>query len=191
MPSPSPTATPISGSPPGSAPWTTARRPPASATACSPPDDSGHAARSALDSVMARVPSGLETAPGKAHMSDTDTGPEEAAATVAAPEPRASAPLLAQRGLAQRELAERVTAEGAEPPGVRRRSWQAGWLVIAVPAVTAFAVGGYEIGSPSLWRDEAYTKDTIGRPVGHIFALLGHQDAVHGAYYLLMHVIAG
>src|SRR5712691_4801580 len=139
---------------------------------------------------MARVPSGLETAPGKAHMSDTDTGPEEAAATVAAPEPRASAPLLAQRGLAQRELAERVTAEGAEPPGVRRRSWQAGWLVIAVPAVTAFAVGGYEIGSPSLWRDEAYTKDAIGRSVSQMFALLGHQDAVHGAYYLLMHVIA-
>jgi mannosyltransferase len=56
--------------------------------------------------------------------------------------------------------------------------------------VTAFAVGGYEIGGPSLWRDEAYTKDAIGRPVSQIFALLGHQDAVHGGYYLLMHVIA-
>ena len=51
-------------------------------------------------------------------------------------------------------------------------------------------VGGYEIGGPSLWRDEAYTKDAITRPVSQIFALLGHQDAVHGAYYLLMHVIA-
>ena len=51
-------------------------------------------------------------------------------------------------------------------------------------------VGGYEIGGPSLWRDEAYTRDAITRPVGQIFALLGHQDAVHGAYYLLMHVIA-
>jgi mannosyltransferase len=51
-------------------------------------------------------------------------------------------------------------------------------------------VGGYEIGGPSLWRDEAYTKDAIGRPVSQIFALLGHQDAVHGAYYVLMHVIA-
>ena len=49
--------------------------------------------------------------------------------------------------------------------------------------------GGYEIGRPSLWRDEAYTKDAIGRPVSQIFALLGHQDAVHGAYYILMHVI--
>ena len=56
--------------------------------------------------------------------------------------------------------------------------------------VTALAVGGYEIGGPSLWRDEAYTKDAIGRPVSQIFALLGHQDAVHGGYYVLMHVIA-
>src|SRR6266568_3667224 len=152
--------------------------------------NSGRLAGAALDSVMARVPSGLETAPGKAYMSDTDTGPEEAAATVAAQESRALAPSLAEWGLAEQGLAERVTAEGAEPPGARRRSWQAGWLVIAVPAVTAFAVGGYEIGSPSFWRDEAYTKDAIGRPAGHIFALLGHQDAVHGAYYLLMHVIA-
>ncbi len=51
-------------------------------------------------------------------------------------------------------------------------------------------MGGYELGGPSLWRDEAYTKDAISRPVSQIFALLGHQDAVHGAYYLLMHVIA-
>jgi mannosyltransferase len=51
-------------------------------------------------------------------------------------------------------------------------------------------VGGYEIGGPSLWRDEAYTKDAIGRSVSQIFTLLGHTDAVHGAYYLLMHVIA-
>src|SRR6202034_4675349 len=57
--------------------------------------------------------------------------------------------------------------------------------------VTAFVVGGYEIGGPSLWRDEAYTRDAITRPVGKIFALLAHTDAVHGAYYLLMHVIVG
>ena len=69
------------------------------------------------------------------------------------------------------------------------RRWS-GRLVIAVPAATAAVVGGYEIGGPSLWRDEAYTKDAITRPVSQIFALLGHQDAVHGAYYLLMHVIA-
>jgi mannosyltransferase len=64
-------------------------------------------------------------------------------------------------------------------------------LVIGVPAVTSLVVGGYEIGGPSLWRDEAYTKDAIARPVGQIFTMLGHMDAVHGAYYLLMHVVAG
>jgi len=67
---------------------------------------------------------------------------------------------------------------------------RAGWLVIAVPAVTAFVVGGYELGGPSLWRDEAYTKDAIGRSVSQLFAMLGNMDAVHGAYYLFMHVIA-
>jgi mannosyltransferase len=72
----------------------------------------------------------------------------------------------------------------------RGRRPTADWLVIAVPAATCFVVGGYEIGGPSLWRDEAYTKDAIGRPVGQIFALLGHMDAVHGAYYLLMHSVA-
>jgi mannosyltransferase len=67
---------------------------------------------------------------------------------------------------------------------------RAGWLVIAVPAVTAFVVGGYQLGGPSLWRDEAYTKDAIGRSVSQLFAMLGNMDAVHGAYYLLMHVTA-
>jgi mannosyltransferase len=65
-----------------------------------------------------------------------------------------------------------------------------GWLVIALPAAVSLVVGGYEIGGPSLWRDEAYTRDAINRPVSQIFTLLGHTDAVHGAYYLLMHVIA-
>ncbi len=74
--------------------------------------------------------------------------------------------------------------------GSKGRGRLTSWLVIAVPAVTSLVVGGYEIGGPSLWRDEAYTKDAIARPAGQIFTLLGHMDAVHGAYYLLMHVIA-
>jgi mannosyltransferase len=82
----------------------------------------------------------------------------------------------------------------ARPPGpaarlAASREQRAGWLVIAVPAVTAFVVGGYELGGPSLWRDEAYTKDAISRSVSQLFAMLGNMDAVHGAYYLVMHVI--
>ena len=109
-------------------------------------------------------------------MPDTDIEPEDPAATIAATAPR---------GPATRPAAQ----SSASPPARWRRRWSGG-LVIAVPAATAFAVGGYELGGPSLWRDEAYTKDAITRPVSQIFALLGHQDAVHGAYYVLMHVIA-
>src|SRR5450755_780286 len=79
-------------------------------------------------------------------------------------------------------------AAGPAEPSPGRRPGD--WLVVAVPAAVSLVVGGYEIGGPSLWRDEAYTRDAIGRSVGQIFTLLGHTDAVHGAYYLLMHVIA-
>jgi mannosyltransferase len=81
-----------------------------------------------------------------------------------------------------------VAAGRAPGAGIRRR--RRGWLIVAVPAAVSFVLGGYQIGGPSLWRDEAYTKDAIARPFGQIFTLLGHQDAVHGAYYLLMHVVA-
>jgi mannosyltransferase len=84
-----------------------------------------------------------------------------------------------------------VAPSATEPPEQARGGGHgSGWPVIAGPMAVAAVVGGYEIGGPSLWRDEAYTKDAIDRPFGQIFALLGHHDAVHGAYYLLMHVIA-
>ena len=125
-------------------------------------------------------------------MSETDIGSEDASATVAASEPHAPGPRLVERGEAERarETKGAGRSEGVEESHGQGRSWPVGWLVIAVPAATAFVVGGYELGGPSLWRDEAYTKDAITRPVSQIFALLGHQDAVHGAYYILMHVIA-
>ena len=107
-------------------------------------------------------------------MADTGIGSQDPATTFPAPQPG--------------NVAAGPAAEPERRAGIWRR-WS-GWLVIAIPAATSFAVGGYEIGAPSLWRDEAYTKDAIARPVGEIFALLGHHDAVHGAYYLLMHAIA-
>ena len=106
-------------------------------------------------------------------MADTDIGSPDPATTFAAEPGGAAAVPAADR------------APGAE---IRRR--RGSWLVIAVPAAVSLVVGGYQIGAPSLWRDEAYTKDAIARPFTQIFALLGHQDAVHGAYYLLMHVVA-
>ena len=110
-------------------------------------------------------------------MAETDLGSEHPAAGVAA-QPRG---LVVPSVPGQRSLPE--VAKG-------RRRWSRP-LVIAVPMAVAAVTGGYQLGSPSLWRDEAYTKDAIGRPAGQLIALLGHQDAVHGAYYLLMHVITG
>ena len=106
-------------------------------------------------------------------MPDTDIGSPDPATTLAA-EPG---------DVAVGPAAGRVPAAGFW----RRRR---GWLIVAVPAAVSFVLGGYQIGGASLWRDEAYTKDAIARPFGQIFVLLGHQDAVHGAYYLLMHVVA-
>jgi mannosyltransferase len=87
------------------------------------------------------------------------------------------------------EVAEREQAL-KEPSGGTARAYRP-WLVALVPALAAFLVNGYHLGRPSLWRDEAYTKDAVTRPVSQIFALLGHNDAVHGAYYVLMHFATG
>ena len=106
-------------------------------------------------------------------MPDTDIGSPDPATTFAA-EPG--------------DVASGPAADLTPAAGIWRR--RRGWLIVAVPAAVTLVLGGYQIGGPSLWRDEAYTKDAIARPFGQIFVLLGHQDAVHGAYYLLMHVVA-
>jgi mannosyltransferase len=79
----------------------------------------------------------------------------------------------------------------AEPGGTRRpgRLALATWLVVVIPALAGLAAGGYQIGRPTLWRDEGYTRSVALRPAGDIIALLGHQDAVHGLYYLGMHLL--
>jgi mannosyltransferase len=66
-----------------------------------------------------------------------------------------------------------------------------GWLVVALPVAGALVVGGYRLGRASLWRDEAYTLAAARRPPGQIVSLLLHVDAVHGPYYLGMHVVIG
>jgi mannosyltransferase len=64
-------------------------------------------------------------------------------------------------------------------------------LVPAIPALAELVVGGYRLGGPSLWRDEGYTINSAQRSIGQIMALIYRQDAVHGLYYLLMHVVMG
>jgi mannosyltransferase len=58
----------------------------------------------------------------------------------------------------------------------------AGWI-----AVLAAVVSGVAAGRPSLWFDEAATVSAATRPLSGLWRLLGHIDAVHGLYYLIMH----
>ena len=60
--------------------------------------------------------------------------------------------------------------------------------VIAV-AAGAVAMAVSLIGSwiPSLWGDEAASLLSAQRSFGSLFMMLGHVDAVHGLYYVLLH----
>jgi mannosyltransferase len=60
-----------------------------------------------------------------------------------------------------------------------------GWLPV-IPAVVTLVVMLYQIQRPSFWRDEGATLAAVHRSLPQMFRMLGYQDAVHGAYYLLI-----
>jgi mannosyltransferase len=77
--------------------------------------------------------------------------------------------------------------QGRSPRGWRR--WLPGAAGVLGPALVTLLVTGYQLGSVSLWRDEAYTIEAARRSIGQIFALLRHTDAVNGTYYLMLHPV--
>jgi mannosyltransferase len=60
-----------------------------------------------------------------------------------------------------------------------------------VPAVVTFFIGMWRIDRPSFWRDESVTILVARQSPTDIVAYVRNTDAVHGAYYLLMHLITG
>lgn len=58
-------------------------------------------------------------------------------------------------------------------------------LLLAIAATLISLVGS---GRPSLWVDESATVSATARPLPELWTLVQHTDAVHGLYYLLMHV---
>lgn len=73
----------------------------------------------------------------------------------------------------------RISGPGpAGPPG---RPWLA-----AGPPLLTLALALWGITGPSYWRDEAATLAATERTFVRMIAMLGHVDAVHGAYYVLM-----
>lgn len=66
---------------------------------------------------------------------------------------------------------------------MRRLSLRATAVLVGAVATAVSAIG---IASPSLWGDEIATLMSATRP--DLWVMLGHVDAVHGAYYWFMHV---
>lgn len=84
-------------------------------------------------------------------------------------------------------------AQGASPRaapipaaagGDQPRRWT-GWELVPPPLLT-LAASVYGISSASYWRDEAATLSATQRSLPQMLRMLGHVDAVHGAYYLLI-----
>ena len=55
-----------------------------------------------------------------------------------------------------------------------------------VPPVVTLAVMLWGISGSSYWRDESATLAAVHRPFTQLIRMLGHVDAVHGAYYVVM-----
>lgn len=62
-------------------------------------------------------------------------------------------------------------------------------LVAVVPGILGLITGGYRVNVPPIWGDEGVTKLMAARPVGELLATMPHDDVVHGAYYLVVHVV--
>ncbi|MFJ6571304.1 glycosyltransferase family 39 protein [Streptomyces sp. NPDC091292] len=63
-------------------------------------------------------------------------------------------------------------------------------LVFALPSLLALALNLWGITREgSMWRDESVTYQVAHRSIPEIWSLLHHVDAVHGAYYFLMHAV--
>src|SRR6516164_6100171 len=82
-------------------------------------------------------------------------------------------------------LQQRAADAVAEPAPARPRGELLDpWAI----AVFAAVIGGAWASKPSLWFDEGATiSASASRTLPELWKLLGHIDAVHGLYYLLMH----
>jgi mannosyltransferase len=79
----------------------------------------------------------------------------------------------------------RATAAPSGPAADRRPDWMA-----VAPAAVTLAVMLWGIGAPAYWGDEVDTVSAVSRSLPQLVRLLGHVDAVHGLYYLLLWPVA-
>ena len=75
-------------------------------------------------------------------------------------------------------------------PGTGAAGYRAGpvWAWFLPPALM-LALGLWGITGASYWRDEAATMTAVQRPFGELLRMMGHVDAVHGVYYMVMWLV--
>jgi mannosyltransferase len=95
-----------------------------------------------------------------------------------------------------REGMDRLAAVVEVPPGLAGRACAAvpqralggqaldAWL--AMPPAVTLAVGLWGVTARPYWGDEVDTLAAVSRSLPQLARLLGHVDAVHGLYYLLL-----
>jgi mannosyltransferase len=87
-----------------------------------------------------------------------------------------------------------VLAGGRGGPGTSRRAVAPAQGMrdpaLLAPAVVTLAIMLWGITAPSYWRDEADTVSAVSRSLPQLMRMLGHVDAVHGTYYLLLWPVA-
>jgi mannosyltransferase len=82
-----------------------------------------------------------------------------------------------------------LAAPGGAPAWRRARRLLPDWTLTAGPAVT-LGMTLWGITARPYWGDEADTVSAVDRSVPQLIRLLGHIDAVHGLYYLLLWPVA-
>ena len=59
------------------------------------------------------------------------------------------------------------------------------WMRL-IPPAAMLGLALWGITGPSYWRDEGATLAAVQRPFAQLVRMLGHVDAVHGVYYMIM-----
>lgn len=64
-------------------------------------------------------------------------------------------------------------------------------IALPIAAAVVFTFESWGISKPSMWADEVATVAAANRPIGGLWVMLHHIDAVHATYYALIHFYGG